>query len=87
MRSKQNNITTTSHTLLQLSNRALYGNVLEYWHLIQAPVSATWTTSLANDIVRLAQDVGTQMGRLVASMCPNKAQNHRVQVTAGGDSR
>ena len=84
------------------------GDVLEYRHLIRGPDKATWTTSLANDLGRLAQGVGTRMKkgtntiffvkqsavpsdrrvsyvRLVASMRPNKAEIHRVRVTAGGD--
>ena len=84
------------------------GDVLEYRHLIRGPEKATWTTSLANDLGRLAQGVGTRMKkgtntiffvkqsavpsdrrvsyvRLVASMRPNKAETHRVRVTAGGD--
>ena len=37
------------------------GNVLEYQHLIYGPAKATWITSLANNLGRLAQGVGTRM--------------------------
>ena len=34
---------------------------LEYWHLICGPNGDTWIGALANDLVRLAQGVGTRM--------------------------
>ena len=37
------------------------GRSLEYRHLIRGPNKDVWTTSLANDLGRLAQGVGTRM--------------------------
>ena len=40
---------------------SLTGNILEYRHLAQGPDKRLWETSLANDLGRLAQGVGTRM--------------------------
>jgi hypothetical protein len=37
------------------------GAALEYRHLVAGPNGATWETSLANDLGRLAQGIGTRM--------------------------
>jgi hypothetical protein len=37
------------------------GNVQEYRHLVRGPDRSIWTTSLANDLGRLAQGIGTRM--------------------------
>ena len=77
------------------------GQSLEYRHLSRGTNTDVCSHSLANNLVRLAQGVGTRIpiirkcnvpagrtvthSRLVSIICPHKTKTHRVCVTVGGD--
>ena len=60
----------TNHTNTMIDT--VTGQYLEYCHLIYGPNKDVWMTSLANDLGRIAQGVGTQMpeGTNTVFLCP-----------------
>ena len=64
---------------------ALTGNSQEYRHLIKGPDRATWTTSYANELGRLANGVGTRMpnGTNTIKFIPSNAVPNGRNVTYG----
>jgi hypothetical protein len=63
----------------------LTGQVQEYRHLIKGPEQATWSTSFANELGRLAQGVGTRMktGTSTVFFIAKAAVPHDRKVTYG----